>query len=208
LAYLFLVRLRLTFTAYRLLNLEVPSGAPFELRPSPGKGWGFFATRPIKRDIQILAENPAFVIFKEAGEITEEDVLRAIGRLSHGERRRISLLRHNGTRPFWSLLELFKETSFPYHNPGYKPPSGWGLFPLHSRLNHSCLPNCVVPTNDNQHIISYTTRDIAPGEELTFCYSGHFKGSTKLERQKDLAQVGFTCNCETCSLPSGPLQQQ
>ncbi|KAK3305711.1 uncharacterized protein B0T15DRAFT_511603 [Chaetomium strumarium] len=141
---------------YRLL--KVPSDAPFELRPSPGKGWGAFATRPIKRGILIMIEDPLVVMHKSANEITKTS---------------------RGPFEFKNLLELFNEKAFPYHNLGLKGSPAWGLFALHSRFNHSCLPNCVVPTNDDQHIMSFATKDIALGEEITFCYSPHFKGSTR-----------------------------
>jgi SET domain-containing protein len=52
----------------------VPSDAPFELKPSPRKGWGAFAIRRIERGAMILKEKPLFVIRKPHKEITEEDI--------------------------------------------------------------------------------------------------------------------------------------
>lgn len=41
-----------------------------------------------------------------------------------------------------------------------------GFYALHSRFNHSCLPNCIVPDNDGTVLESYATRDIEAGEDL------------------------------------------
>ncbi|KAK2738649.1 hypothetical protein FQN57_006967 [Myotisia sp. PD_48] len=63
-------------------QLPVPKDAPFELRPSPGKGWGVFATRQIRREEVLLREKPLFVIGKPAGEVTEMDVVNSIAGLA------------------------------------------------------------------------------------------------------------------------------
>ncbi|KAH8787158.1 hypothetical protein BGZ57DRAFT_879977 [Hyaloscypha finlandica] len=47
-------------------------------------------------------------------------------------------------------------------------PSKHGLFLIHSRFNHSCIPNCNVPSTKGEIIASSATRDIVGGEEITF----------------------------------------
>lgn len=63
--------------AYR--QLRIPADAPFELKPSPGKGWGGFATRHIKKGSVILREKALFTIANpNRFDITDEDVLRGL----------------------------------------------------------------------------------------------------------------------------------
>jgi hypothetical protein len=57
-----------------------------EMKPSPGKGWGAFATRRIERGAMILREKPLFVIRKPHEEITEEDVWAAFQQLIPSEK--------------------------------------------------------------------------------------------------------------------------
>ena len=41
-----------------------------------------------------------------------------------------------------------------------------GLFPIHSRLNHSCVPNSKIPSGGSEgisHVQSFATRDTVPG---------------------------------------------
>ncbi|CAG7965135.1 unnamed protein product [Penicillium nalgiovense] len=52
----------------------------------PGKGWGAFATKPIKRGSLILREKALFVIQKSTPEIMEVDVLAAFSPLSPKEK--------------------------------------------------------------------------------------------------------------------------
>ncbi|KAJ6086954.1 hypothetical protein N7467_005868 [Penicillium canescens] len=58
-------------------RFQLPSNAPFELQPSPVKGWGVFATRRIDKGFLILSEEPYCVIRKSADEITDEDIVLA-----------------------------------------------------------------------------------------------------------------------------------
>ena len=82
----------LSMLAYR--SLHVPSDAPFELKPSSGKGWSAFATRRIERGAMILREKPLFVIRKPHEEITEEDVWAAFQQLIPSEKQQFLGLSH------------------------------------------------------------------------------------------------------------------
>jgi hypothetical protein len=70
-----------------------------------------------------------------------------------------------------------------------------GLFLIHSRLNHSCIPNCNVPSTKGEIIASFATKDIAAGEKITFCYNTEFECSTRGGRHQVLR---FTCECKAC----------
>ncbi|KAL1857613.1 hypothetical protein Daus18300_010253 [Diaporthe australafricana] len=157
---------------YRHLNLG-PGDVPFELRPSPGKGWGAFATRKIQTGDLILKERPLFVIRKHHQYITELDVRAGFQQLSSREKQQFLGLLDNGDRAFTSMRKAFGENSFAVSG---NPPAH-GLLIILSRLNHSCIPNCKIPdtrVEQGQPQI-YATRDIMPGDELTFCYSPNFE---------------------------------
>ncbi|KAI1799958.1 SET domain-containing protein [Daldinia bambusicola] len=182
---------------YRRFHL--PRDAPFELRPSsPGKGWGGFATRFIKRGEKILTEKPLFVIPKPSEHITEEDVLAAVARLTPVEKFRVSLLRDNADEPFKTGQGALAENSF-----ALPACSGHGLFLLHSRFNHSCIPNARVPDPIDGIISLFAITDIMPGEEITFCYIPDFSCRIRSERHEALR---FVCNCKACLLGT-PSQQ-
>ncbi|CAI7629722.1 unnamed protein product [Penicillium viridicatum] len=135
--------------AHPYQRLKVPAEVPFELRPSPGKGWGAFATKHIDRGSLILSEKPTFMIRKSHAEITDYHVTMAFQKLSPSQRAQFLLLRDNGTNRFTSMNEAFAENSFNIANSDRDEPEAHGLFPLHSRFNHSCIPNAKVPTISN-----------------------------------------------------------
>lgn len=189
--------------AVAYLHFQVPSDVSFELKPSPGKGWGAFATRRIGRGSLILSEKPLFVIRRPHTEITDYHVAIAFQRLSASQKAQFLLLRDNGSRPFTSMNEAFAENSFNLANSDRDDHPAYGLFLLHSRFNHSCLPNSKVPTPSGEIISIFATRDIDSGEEITFCYDTGFEGMIRDERHKALR---FACDCKAC-LPGTPFQQ-
>ncbi|KAI0852300.1 SET domain-containing protein [Daldinia vernicosa] len=180
-------------------RLQIPRDAPFELRPSsPGKGWGAFATRLIKERDAILIEKPLFIIPKPSDDITDEDVFAAFQRLTPTAKQQFLLLRDNAGGPFERINEVLAENSF-----ALEANSEHGLYLLHSRFNHSCLPNAKVPECSGEIITMFAIRDIVAGEEITFCYNGDFECRTRRERHQALR---FVCDCKACQLGT-PFQQ-
>ncbi|KGO68388.1 hypothetical protein PITC_070130 [Penicillium italicum] len=194
--------MHLTYCPLAYHRLEVPAEVPFELRPSPGKGWGAFATRRIDRGALILSEKPTFIIRRSHTEITDYHIAMAFQQLSPGQKAQFLILRDNGASCFTSLNEAFAKNSFNI-NSNLDEPESHGLFPLHSRFNHSCLPNSKVPTVSGEVISSFATRDIDVGEEINFCYNTDFECRTRYERHQALR---FTCDCMAC-LPGTPFQR-
>ncbi|KAH7360043.1 hypothetical protein BKA66DRAFT_573786 [Pyrenochaeta sp. MPI-SDFR-AT-0127] len=186
---------------YRMF--KVPDDAPFELRPSPGKGWGAFATRNIACGSIILKEKPLFVIPKPHEMITEGDILAAFKQLPPPHKRLFLCLRNNATTEFLSMREAFAENSFMIPGrPGIRD-KGHGLFLLQSRFNHSCLPNSKIPDIPDEFITRFAIRDITAGEEILFCYSPAFESRISSDRHRELR---FVCNCPAC-LVGTPFQQ-
>lgn len=146
---------------------------------------------------------PLFIIQRPHTDITEEDVTLAFRKLVPRQKAQFLLLRDNGSRAFKSLNEAFAENSFSIATSDHNKAPAHGLFPLHSRFNHSCLPNSKIPTNNGEIISAFATQDIGAGEEITICYNTDFEGRTRHERHQALR---FACNCRACLLGT-PFQQ-
>lgn len=78
---------------------------------------------------------------------------------------------------------------------------GQGIFPLHSRINHSCSPNVVSSYNPSiNRLTVHTTRDIKAGDEALVDYgNGTFR--KKSNRQAVIKSLGFVCQCRACTNP-------
>ncbi len=143
----------------------------------------------------ILREMPLLIIRKPHEEITEEDIWAAFQQLGPNEKRKFLSLRENASRPFTNMSEAFAENSFALLDGTNNGSPMHGLFILHSRFNHSCIPNCKVPTTNEEVVASFATRDIVVNEEITFCYNIDFEGRTRHERHQALR---FVCDCKAC----------
>ncbi|EEC50918.1 predicted protein [Phaeodactylum tricornutum CCAP 1055/1] len=79
------------------------------------------------------------------------------------------------------------------------------VFPLTARINHSCVPNAQVQSQEfvDARIDVVALRDIAAGEEITISYigCGRTSGSksTSRRRRELLAKYLFTCECPRCT---------
>lgn len=153
-----------------------------------------------------MREEPLFVIRKPHENITEGDVWAALQQLVPSEKQQFTHLRDNGSRPFTQLTHAFAENSFSIlssiGNQDSAPPA-YGLFLLHSRFNHSCIPNSKIPITSGTIIASFATRDIVAGEEITFCYNTDFECRIRHDRHQVLR---FVCDCKAC-LVGTPFQQ-
>ena len=184
--------LSLALTPPAYTYIRIPSNAPFRLKPSPGQGWGAFATKPIPRGALILREHPFFTIPKPHELITEEDLVTAFKRLQPTEQQQFLCVRDNAGLPFPNMTSAFAENCFKDSRA-----HSYGLFVIHSRINHSCLPNCKIPDDivGQFSISSFAMRDIAAGEELCFCYESGMEYRRRAERH---SRLRFTCSCRAC----------
>ncbi|KAK8067626.1 TPR domain protein [Apiospora saccharicola] len=79
-----------------------------------------------------------------------------------------------------------------------------GPWPLASRMNHSCLPNCRRSFIGDMLIVR-ATRDLSAGAELDISYRGGSRALTASDREWLKSTWGFTCECELCiSSPASP----
>ena len=74
----------------------------------------------------------------------------------------------------------------------------FGVFPRISRINHSCVPNCVDSAGSNkEEKIVVALRKILKGEELSLSYL-HTPAGSKAMRAEELRYWNFVCHCELC----------
>ncbi|KAF8649563.1 hypothetical protein HU200_064257 [Digitaria exilis] len=79
------------------------------------------------------------------------------------------------------------------------PCEGTAFFPLQSCMNHSCCPNAKAFKRDEDkdgHAVILAIKPISKGEEITISYID--EDLSYEERQAQLADYGFTCECSKC----------
>ncbi|PYH76157.1 TPR domain protein [Aspergillus uvarum CBS 121591] len=84
-----------------------------------------------------------------------------------------------------------------------------GVFPLGSRMNHSCIPNTDFSYNWSiEKETFHAIRDIRAGEELTIMYT-KLTNRDRIKRQVELDKWGFRCTCLACEdTPQGWEREQ
>lgn len=193
-------------TQYQLPPL--PHDAPFEIRPSAGKGRGAFATRDIEAPACVLREEPLFVIWKPDFEIGPSDVESAFLRLGGVEKQRFITVGWSENRSFVSRFETFMRNKFQIVEAGHDHApdvvaDGQGMFLLCSRFNHSCVPNAAVvessSSRSNYAQAIYAIKPIARGEEITINYDPNFNYLTT-EIRRSAGTWDFVCNCRACDV--------
>ncbi|KAK5165512.1 uncharacterized protein LTR77_009041 [Saxophila tyrrhenica] len=193
-----------------------------ELRLTPTTGLGLFAKCDVKRGSRLLSEAPLLLI-PSSGPTTYQDLQQQLEKASPAEREALYGLQHdpellsrNQVRQVRNYavtirkfakdkdgLKSFVQTQakamaiFETNATKLVNKSGSAVFPLYSRINHSCTPN--VYANYNPSLRTHTVhaiRDIEAGEEILTTYidsSQFFAG-----RDEDLKKYGFECACAFC----------
>ena len=90
------------------------------------------------------------------------------------------------------------------YGPGESDITGYGLYEVLSRANHSCVPSASLVSLDlvtgEQSLLA--KRPMQPGQEITWSYGGETGGFLEknfLLRNLFLVQtMGFTCRCSRC----------
>ena len=77
---------------------------------------------------------------------------------------------------------------------------GVGVFPLLSKLNHACEPNCMPLWRRDNCVQLVATRALPPGTELTIDYLGDMvpRDAARRRRAWLQEQYGFVCSCVRC----------
>jgi len=198
------------------------NGTIFEIRPSPGKGYGIFALRQIIRGTCVFSEKALMLlpingrdqakanIHEEFKKLNPEQ-LQEFGMLActmealdpgtdDQVRSRLIAEGRSGAELERATAEELRLRAIFHTNvvsTGFKDDFGSGIFPTFSRLNHSCTPNVEIdfkPKLGQQTV--FATRDIDAGEELTTSYIGLLH--CRDQRADALRKWTVDCDCNAC----------
>jgi len=183
----------------------------FQLLQVSGKGHGLVASQSIKRGTCIIEEIPIVWLQPNTSEQESETALaRQLSELSSGKATTIDELYYDTRKIDSRLLQHSRLTAIRmaiFHtnsvSMGDAGQYGTGLFPLFSRLNHSCNANVHHSFNvTTGKETVYAVRQINKGEELVTSYMPA-AWRTRKQRTEHLQQGwNFSCACKVCVGPN------
>lgn len=174
----------------------------WEVKLSPGKGLGVFATSLIRAGDRIMVERPLFTIvpptfepgkgYQLSGMAASLDA--AVAALSDTQREEFASCHQHrlpGEGDGDRNMVIFRSNAYTLTD------GTIAMFPKIARINHSCRPSAANIWSPASGLrIIWAARDIQPGEEVTVTYAPLLKKSE--ERQSRLTQYGFRCDCDAC----------
>lgn len=170
----------------------------FELKTTPDKGIGAFATTAMPAGTSFFKEIPIMTFNKPWYFITEHEIAGKYNRLSAADKTLFDEARHDRGHP--PGCKCMKGTTS--LNSFGNPPK---IYPIGSRFNHSCDPNITMlyPLKGVYQTFR-TLRAVEAGEELSFCYADKINYLTTAQRKVELSDDAFhfTCLCSLCQLPA------
>lgn len=173
----------------------------YQMGPAPGKGLGMFATKDVKAGERVLSEKSLFCIANDFSALSKF--------VGTGPDDTTSKLSQSDRIIFWDLRDshcsgdddktaigICQTNGLPLG----KGTTAGGIFPLCSRINHSCCPNINHSWNPNTERENiYAIRDIQQGEEILTCYVDDFYLMRDERRQRLKQTFNFVCECPLCS---------
>ena len=190
----------------------VASDTFYNVRHSPGKGLGLFATRRIPKGTRILAEE-ALVLFPE---MSFECIVPEVAALNPTQRATFRSLHSQEDPILAEMLQLVESQTPPDMKSGlsideqvaahtivmsnsHAAGGKSGIFPTASRINHSCVPNVYHSWNESlQALTVHAIRDIEESEELLTTYIALCIGRDQRNDEDHLGRYGFECACQAC----------
>jgi SET domain-containing protein len=171
--------------------------------PILGKGQGLIAVQDISKGTRFLSEKPLFQIQSFGSElpVIEKEIERKFNLLSQYDQRAFFSLHNSTPGDSYPLTGIVKTNALSL-GPGS---SVGGIFPMISRINHSCRPNTQHTWNTSiEHETIHAIRDIKKGEEITISYNLGGPSQPRMQRLK--RSFGFDCTCDLCSLADEALE--
>jgi len=168
-----------------------------DLKPVRGKGLGLVALRDFEKGEVVLSERALVKVgitsaYSSWTRQQAVSVLRQVYKMSGEERAGLFKLsaRQNSKQPL--VLRIVSNNCF---NIDLRT---FGVFLNISRINHSCVPNCIDSAgSDESEKRVLTLRRILCGEELSLSYL-HAPEGSKAMRAAELKYWNFVCTCELC----------
>lgn len=178
-------------------------GVLWEIRPSPGKGYGMFAKQRIARGTRVLVEEAAFSIEPPELVSGRHSFAETLSRIKAGvegltpaeQMEYLSCHDHHTADEPEEGRSLYIFRANAYTIPGGR----WGMFLKMARINHSCRPNVANSWASNEYFgrkVAWALRDIEEGEEILITYVRLLQSTER--RQHRLDQYGFRCECDVC----------
>ena len=190
----------------------------YEIRPTPNKGLGMFATQSIERGERILCERPLLrirILLPPLEKVDVRELYHTFSNLPAEEQRnylqlhapqiQIDRVAHEiGANVPEEIQERARELTAILRTNAIQldsetgtDPSTCGVFRIASRINHSCCPNASYIWNERIGCLSvHAVKPISIDEEVTINYV-----STLFDRhyrQQKLERYGFICACPAC----------
>lgn len=160
----------------------------YEIRPSPGKGLGVFATENIPRGTRIFADECLFYVIGPKAMISE--IEGGFNDLKPTQQKEYLALRcpdYPGKSP---IIRRWEANCFAMDH-------DTGIFLLASRINHSCTPNALFKWNANiRRETVHAIVDIPAGTEIETSYCPPHRDACS--RREKLEHYGFDCHCGPC----------
>jgi SET domain-containing protein len=157
----------------------------------------------ISKGTRFLSEKPLFQIQSFGSElpVIEKEIERKLNLLSQYDQRAFFSLHNSTPGDSYPLTGIVKTNALSL-GPGS---SVGGIFPMISRINHSCRPNTQHTWNTSiEHETIHAIRDIKKGEEITISYNLGGPSQPRMQRLK--RSFGFDCTCDLCSLADEALE--
>ncbi|CAK4009286.1 SET domain-containing [Lecanosticta acicola] len=174
----------------------------YEIKATPGKGLGMFATENIEPGTIILHEKPSLIVPNRGMFDTtdEADIATAVETLSPGEQKRFFALHEGTTTPHYSTREARI-----FHINCFGAPDGkhsYVSFDL-CRINHSCERDAAefdVGDDWTQGGVLRAVKRIEKGREICHDYRpGYTSCLPRAQRQVYLKHAWqFDCECRAC----------
>jgi hypothetical protein len=191
----------------------------YEIRAIPGKGYGCFALKLIKRGTRILADAPLLVV--PIANYLQQDIQEAFEKLSLAEKNQYFTL-HSGhgqdpknwpSRIHESVSEYERKRIQEQHDARIgkeatlisifqincmEMDKGAAIFPNAARFNHNCNPNACFTWNSaiGKETV-HAMNDIGAGDEITISYCDMIHD--RMLRAWELKHYGFVCDCRACA---------
>ena len=171
-----------------------PTGEWIEIRESPGKGLGMFASRDIPTGTLILAEEPLFFIRTTAKKHELDALVASLTPQQQAAFKSLASFRRDSAET--------ENEAIVHTNCFRTGENRGGVFATGSRLNHSCCPNIEYTWDQRTQRMLFVTRwKITKGEEILNNYGSTYK--------QDMKQFwGFDCNCGYCNEGSKPVTRR
>ncbi|KAG9250609.1 uncharacterized protein F5Z01DRAFT_640188 [Emericellopsis atlantica] len=174
-------------------SVSTASNSTYRITDIPGKGLGLIATRQLKRGQRILTDTPLI-----RTHMTDKSTvsIAQFNSLSISDQDQVLSLT-NIWKQDHPVVGIIWTNSIPFTNDGNEA----GLFPLASRINHSCMPNTVHSWEEERgELRTHVIRDIQDGEEITSYYPSSVAEYALRQEHFQIVHE-FRCACALCLLP-------